>query len=322
MNARNTTKLALVKPSKEPLDMWYAWSDGLYGALKELGKEFSVKVFGYCDVDAVIKRDNIEIQLSSTSSSLGYWLRAFNPKIILGWGPSFINWSELNSFTGTKILLYAGGLPDNENAKKIFDAVVVENESDAQFFDNSYVAFGTNTEVFRPFTYLNKIYPAVYPAAFANWKRHDLWAKSAPGGSVAIGHMQEVEQECIEVCIENGHMVMPQVSQSSVPFFLNQAKGVIITAERMGGCQRLALEAMACNVPVLVTNDSKAAEFDGVWTCPPEEDEIRKAFIAMVLSFENGEFDLRKQFIEGKYDHYAYADNLRKVIYEKADIKR
>lgn len=312
MNARNKTKIALVKPSKDSLEMWQGWCDGLYGALTELGKDFNVKVFGYCDVDAVIKKDGIEIQLSSTPASLHYWLRSFNPKLVMGWGPSFTPWSELNQFTGKKVLLYAGGIPDRENAK-MFDAVVVENESDAQYFDNSHVAFGTNTETFRPFP-LNKLFPSVYPAAFALYKRHNLWAESVPGGSLAIGHMQEVEQECISVCIDKGHMVLPSVSMKTIPFFLNQARGIVITAERMGGCQRLALEAMACNVPVLVTEDSKASEFDGVWTCPPDKENIRNAFLTMVMSFENSDIDLRKDYIEGKYDHYTYADKLRNVI--------
>lgn len=317
VNGRNKTKIAIIKPIDEPLSMWYGWCDGLMGAIGEMSKEFNVKVFGYSDVPAVIKRDGWEIQVTDNPSSLKYWLRSFNPKVIMGWGTAQHHWNEMNGFLGTKILLYAGGPPADTSR---FDAVVVETPSDEQFFDNSYIAFGTNTDMFRPMP-LNKLFPAVYPAAFALWKRHDLWAKAVPGGSLAVGHMQDHEPECFGVCIDEGHAVIGTVPQNIIPQLVNQAMGVVVTAEHMGGCQRLALEAMACNVPVLVTNDSKAAQIDGVWTCPPDVDNIRNAFLTMVTTFENETTDLREKYIVGKMDHIQYGRKLIEIIDEKTDIK-
>jgi len=313
MNGRNSTKIALIKPSNEPLSNWESWCDGLYAALNELGSWYSIKVFGYSDQPSVITRGNIEIQLSNNISSLKYWLRSFNPKLVLGWGVSYDKWSEIDDFIGKKVLLYAGGRADKENAKAIFDAVVVENPSDAVLFDTEYVAFGTNTDVFKPMD-LNKMIPAFYPAAFALYKRHRLWSKVVPAGSLAVGHIQPHEAECYEVVVNNGHIALPILGMDSMPYLYNQSVATVLTPEYLGGCQRAALESMACNVPVLTTSDSKASEFEGVWSVPPFEDDLRNAYMTMVMSFEQDPVDLREKYIMGKYDHKTYAKKLNKVI--------
>lgn len=309
-------KVALIKHGKgENLDSWYSWCDGLYGALNELGKELTVTVFGYSDQNTVISRDNLEIKLFTSHNSMRYWIESYQPDYIFGWGTSFHSWEELqyNGTPNKKILLYAGGEPDDANASKIFDLVVVENESDKKHFHRSAVAFGTNTDVFKPMD-LNKIYPAFYPAAFALYKRHNLWAKSVPDGSIAVGHLQEHEKECFEVVTENGHIILPPLSMSSMPFFYNQSFATVLTAEHLGGCQRASLESMSCNIPVLVTNDSKASEFEGVWTCPPTVEDISNAYLSMVTAFEQEPIDLRKEYIVGKYDHFEYAKKLKELL--------
>ena len=315
MNGRNKTKIALVKPSNEPLANWASWCDGLYGALDILGKEFNIRVFGYSNTPAVIKKDNIEIQLADNPSSLKYWLRAFNPKLIFGWGVSYDPWKEIKDFEGKKVLLYAGGPPDKDKADKNFDAVVVENESDKEHFDTEYVAFGTNTDYFKPME-LEKYFPAIYPAAFAAYKRHDLWAKVVPPGSLAIGHIQTHEIECYETVVRGGHIALPQISMDTIPHFYNQSIATVLTPTRMGGCQRAALESMACNIPVLTTLDSKASEFDGVWGAPPIASELAQAYMVMVVGFTQNPVNLREKYIIGKYDQHTYADKLRKVVWD------
>jgi hypothetical protein len=318
INPKNKTKIALVKPAKnENLTMWYEWCDGLYGAMNVLGEKYNVKVFGYCDVPAYIEKGNISIHLSDNISSLKYWLASHGPKYVFGWGTSYDKWEELEEYNGEcpekKILLYAGGPINQPNARKKFDHVVVENASDQVFFPGSTVAFGTNTDVFKPMN-LNKLYPAFFPAAFASWKHHELFAKAMPPGSLAVGMLIDSEKHCYQNVIDGGHIISPALPMTAMPYFYNQSKGVCLTPEHMGGCQRAALEAMACNVPVLVTSDSKAAEFDGVWTCEPDPQIIREAYINMILMFEQGGFNLRDQFIIGKYDHYTYAEKLAKLL--------
>jgi glycosyltransferase involved in cell wall biosynthesis len=315
---RNKTKVALVKPAKnEDLLMWQSWCDGLYGAMQVLGETYNLKVFGYCDTPAYLERGNIGIHLSDNISSLKYWLASFGPKYVFGWGTSYDKWEEVQEYNGEKaekkILLYAGGPINQPNARKKFNQVVVENESDREFFPDSVVAFGTNTDVFKPMK-LNKLYPALYPAAFASWKHHELFAQAMPVGSLAVGMLIESEKQCYQNVIDSGHLILPALPMTVMPYLYNQSQGVCLTPEHMGGCQRAALEAMACGIPVLCTNNSKAAEFDGVWTCDPDPESIRQAYINMILMFQNGEYNLREQFILGKLDHFEYAKKLAKLL--------
>jgi len=312
----NGTIIGLVKPANEPVEMWNSWCDGLYGAMDLLGKEKNlvIYVFGYSDKPTTIERPNMTIFLRHDIKQLKYALSIHKPTIIFGWGTSFHDWAEIEDSTAKKILLFAGGPYDYENASRKFDHIVVENAWDQNKFPNSTVAFGTNTEVFKPIEGYNKTIPSLYPASFAKWKRHSLWAESMPTGSLAVGQYQDHEKECYEVCREFGHTTIPQVPMTLLPHFYNQSLGVCVTSEWFGGCQRAVLESMACNVPVLSTNDNKCGEFDGVWTVDPSAEELRQAFTQMVTTFVTSKFDLRSEFIVGKYDHYTYAKKLKEFI--------
>lgn len=311
------TVIALVKPAVEPIESWQTWCDGLYGALKILAQESSFKVYvmGLSDTPTTLERDGITFFLRRDSKGLKYAIDIHNPKYIFGWGTSFYNWPELESTSARKILLYAGGQYDFENASRVFDHIVVENPSDQIHFPGSTIAFGTNTEIFRPIDmYYAKNFPCIFPSAFARWKRQELWAKVAPIGSLAIGQFQEHEKDCYEVCVENGHIVIPQVPMNILPYFYNQSVGTLLTAEHMGGCQRASLESMACNVPVLTTSDSKASEFNGVWSASPIENELREAYTTMCVTFSQNPVNLREEFIVGKLDHITYATKLKELL--------
>lgn len=312
----NGTNIGLIKPANEPIEMWLSWCDGLYGAMDLLGQEhnLNIYVFGYSDKPTTLERPHMTIFLRNDIKQLKYALSIHKPAVAFCWGTSFHNWAEIEDLDVTKILLFAGGPYDYENASKIFDHVVVENTWDQNKFPNSTVAFGTNTDVFKPLEGYNKSIPCFYPAAFAKWKRHGLWAEAMPTGSTAIGQYQEHEKECFEVCREFGHLTLPQVPMGLLPHFYNQSLGVCLTSEWFGGCQRAALEAMACNVPVLSTNDNKCGEFNGVWTCNPTVDDLRAAYTQMVTTFTLSQYDLRQEFIVGKYDHHEYAKKLKEFI--------
>jgi hypothetical protein len=129
-----------------------------------------------------------------------------------------------------------------------------------------------------------------------------------------VGQFQEHEKECYETVIDKGHLVLPATPMTLMPYLYNQSLGVCLTADRMGGCQRASLEALACNVPVLVTNDSKASEFEGVWTCPANSIDIKNAYATMLASYEIEKPNLREKFIMGKYDHKTYFEKLFQLV--------
>lgn len=313
MNPRNKTKIALINPARQTLAKWNYWCDGVYGAFQKLAEKYNVRVFGYAEHPATLKKENLYIQVTHNISSLTYWLDNFNPEYIFGWGPATHGWNELKSQKAKKILMYAGGDYDPA-AEQIFDRIIVESKSDTTHFKDSLIAFGTNTKVFRKIEGLQKMFPSLYPATFLSYKRHELWAQSMLPGSLAVGDIHEQHPQYHNICSINGHVVIPSVPMVHMPYLYSQSQGVCLTPENMGGGLKSALESLSCNVPVLVTEDSQAVDINGVWACPPDKDNIREAYLQMVLSFENSNVDLREEYITGKFDESTYASQLELAL--------
>lgn len=312
-NPKNKSKIAVIREGKYTLEEWNSWCDGLYKALELAADVANIRVYGYCDMPATIVKNNLTLVLSDNVSSLRYWVNSFGCRKIIAIGRPNHDWHEVISFKQPKYLIAVDGSPDKKNVTSLFEKIVVKLSKDKKQYTNSVVAFGTNTDRFRELE-LNRLYPSLYIGEFLPEKRHNLWAKAMPAGSLAVGRMDPKYPECFEVCLENGHLVLPQVPNTLIPYLLNQSQGVCLTADANGGGFQIALEALSCNVPVLATKDSEAAYLDGVWTCAPEVNEIREAYLSMILSFQNSNTDLFDKYVKDKYDEYAYAQAILELI--------
>lgn len=123
-------------------------------------------------------------------------------------------------------------------------------------------AFGVNTDIFKPIKQ-PKVWDAIYPATFALWKRHSIFSGAVGDKGLAVGLMYDThEQECWEYCQKYGTAIVPHVSHRAVSYLMNMSHTCVIMAEAIGGSQRTVLEAMACNIPVIVAEDSdKTTEY-------------------------------------------------------------
>jgi hypothetical protein len=273
MNQRNKTKLAVVIPSKKPLDRWYLMNNGLFGALRVLSNKFNIKVFGYSDVPAYIERARFSIQLFDNPSSLRYWLKGFGVKYIIGYGKADDSWTDL---TDPQYL---------QLDKELF--VLGLNTGGLGAFSNHVEFYATDTDYFKPLK-ANKLYPAIFTLPLDNLEQ-------LPPGSVALVHDGE---EFVDV-INSMHLVN---TAPKTPLIFNQAQGVVTNHIET------ALEAMACNTPVLTTD----IDVEGCWKCP--KDEISQAYFQMVMSFNNGEIDLRRKYVEHKADHINLAERIKACL--------
>jgi hypothetical protein len=147
--------------------------------------------------------------------------------------------------------------------------------------------YATDTDYFKPIQ-ANRVYPALFTMPIAN-------PKQLPPGSLALISGSNDFQEVFE----SGHIVS---TTTRTPLVYSQAQGVITNDIEV------ALEALSCNTPVLTT----LLDLDGLWKCP--DDEIGQAYLQMVISFNNSELDLRKDFIESKADHIKLAERIRKCL--------
>lgn len=285
------------------VDNWslVTWEDGLNQALKILAEKYSatVRIIPGTDIDEIYKT-----------------IREFSPDVILGWGsldrPSF---SAINTFGVPAALCFAGGTtqhPHTENFQMFF----VENSSfEGEFRQQGLPvkkAFGVNDTLFAPMT-LQKRFDAFYPAAFAKWKRHDLFAEATKQNGVVCGRYLPHEKECLEVCVNQGNIILGEQPYRTLPFIYNQSISAVVTAGPRAGSQRVVLESLACNVPPIVMADHEEnkefiqeAEFGLIVV--PNVDAIQNAIEVARLSLQKK--NLGRQFIKAKYSAEKYADSL------------
>ena len=287
------------------------WQDGLAAALKELeNRGHTLDVLASGKTDNVIKRKDFDIVVAT---DIPQRVRDFAPDVVLCWGDmTRPNAKPLKELGIPMAICFAGGEPITYNTYD-FDHVFVESQVYKDVFEKADVdvsiAFGTNTDLFQPVEQV-KIFDTIFPATFAAWKRHDLYAHATSGlRSLACGYMYtDHEQECWQECLKFGVTIMPHVSAEALQYLYAASRVCVITSLSSGGSQRTVLEAMAMNLPLIVTDSDK---FDyanrEVFRCNPDVQEIR-SYINAILDGDH-EVNTRDYILEN-WSHIQYADAL------------
>lgn len=297
------------------IEQTVTWDDGLAAALKELrNRGHEVEVFMPDKENYVIKHPDFNIQVCE---NLPVVIHAWGPDVILHWGdmtrPNALPLKELNI---PMAICFAGGDVDSYNTP-YFDHIFVESVVYKQrLADAGYeasIAFGTNTDLFQPRTQ-NKVFDTIFPATFALWKRHNLYAQATEGlVSLAVGYMYtDHEQECWQECLDKGITILPHASAQVLQGLMAASTVCVIPSRSDGGSQRTVLEAMAMNIPVIVA-DSDKFDFAGdlIYRAEPTAESIR-GYIAALM---DGEREAgTRDFILNNWSHIQYADALEKGL--------
>lgn len=290
------------------------WQDGLAAALHELenrGHSVMRYVCGKHDGDFT---ENIANPLGNiyVSEDLSTVVNASKPDVILHWADmTRPNATPLKELGIPMALCFAGGNPEGENAP-LFDHIFVESQVYYdQLKNNGYdvsIAFGTNTDLFQPVDKQPTIYDVIMPGTFALWKRHRLFASAVQDlTALACGYMYEShEQECWQDCLKNGVHVLPHVSAEVLRYLYAASKICVVTSESAGGSQRTVLEAMAMNIPVIVT-DSDKFDQEHLYRSDPDAKSLR----GMIDALLDGEHETdTRDYILKNWSHIQYADAL------------
>lgn len=183
--------------------------------------------------------------------------------INFAWGGSLSNsFKSLIKSKGKKVWFYAGG-PFDVPEIHIPDLVFCEDKWSQKEFRkrgvNAKIAFGINTKTYYKIPNIKKEWEYIYPAAFAGWKRHDLFIEKVTdeaARSLCVGEMQEHEKHIYEKCMKYNITVMPKVPPYVVNWLYNQSEKVYLPADIMGGCQRAVWEAKHIGLQVEVAEDN------------------------------------------------------------------
>lgn len=302
-------RIAFVWDWQPNFEQSITWKDGLAAALKELENRGHT-VERYTDTLTPIPHEYGTI----------YRLKDFdsNVDVILHWGdmtrPHAIEHAKLGI---PMAICFAGGEALGENVE-LFDHIFVESEIYRKTFEeagySTSIAFGTNTELFKPIPRQKKVVDVIFPATYAKWKRHELLAAATKDYSVVTaGYMYPGtwESDCYEVMQDSGALTLPHVSADVLHHLYAASKVCVVPSMSSGGSQRTVLEAMAMNVPLVVTDSDKFDYCKG-WAskCQPNVEDLREA-IGVALKGGNPN---SRDYVLGLWSEYTYADALEKGL--------
>ncbi len=304
-------KIAFVWDWPPTFEQTITWKDGLAAAIRELSNRgHDVRV--YADTDKHIEHEYFMIRPISS-----YLYDNSPTDVVLMWGdmtrPNAMRFARLGV---PMAICFAGGEALSYNTE-LFDHIFVESEVyRKKFADAGYsvsMAFGTNTELFKPESRQQPIFDVLFPATYARWKRHELLASATKDLKVCTaGYMypDTRESDCYEVMQDSGALVLPHVSAEALRALYAASKCVVIPSMSSGGSQRTVLEAMAMNVPVVVTDSDK---YDQLYLFRVEPNAIAIREMIDQLNGDNWPVNSREYILE-KWSHITYADALEKEL--------
>ena len=314
-------KLAVINDWEDKKSAVFWNKDGFLKMLDVLRTRdgWEIVFFKKSDRSFTWKHDYVDLHFSTDPVKA---LLDWNPDAVLGF--SDLSRPYLKELQGKKpiALCYTGGtFTDYKNVPNI---IFVESRWYMKWFSDMGIkavqAFGTNTEIFKPYKQ-PKFFKAFFPATFAAWKRHELFAEAMGKDGLVCGWWQPHEPQCVQVCFDHGVGVLHHQLPESIVHLYNMAHACVITSSEIGGSQRAVLESMACGIPPVVMTDSdkcreyvEEAGFGEI--TEPNAFSIRAAVERMIQNPPDPQKGI--DYINKKYtqNHYAniIKENVLKII--------
>lgn len=279
------------------------WFDGLWAAMKILEETYDVEY-----------KDPSEDEIRPDAVIL-FWEAACSVK-----HPEYSIWfNKIRFAPNKKILLFAGGPIESEWFEG-FDHVCVEsaiNASELEMLNIPHsTAFGINSDIWKPMEEEKKWITNTIGTC-ASWKRQWLAGEAFKEHALIVGRGQESDPYPFDRCREMGTTVLDEMKPVELVKLVNQTNVCLQLADYWGGGQRVTLESMACGIPVVCMSDSpknrEYVEESGFGiVAEPNIESIRHAVYSLIdapISSKIG-----RDYIESKWTHKHYADNLIKAI--------
>ena len=290
--------------------------DGFLKALQVLRDDHGWEVKFFKKHDGTFEFQHECVTLSF-SPNVAESIKAWKPDALLHFGDfSRPILDELKDSGIPMAMCLTGGLHDQ--FIDVPDIVLTESSSYVDWLKGRGVnvvrAFGTNTELFHPMKQ-PKIFDVFFPATFAGWKRHDVFAQATKGlKSLAAGYWQPHEATCWQVCQDNDIALLHHQPAESVNLLYNMSKTVLVTSDSVGGSQRTVLEAMACNIPIIVSSNSEKnseylLEANAGMVVERDSNKLRAAVEEMMDKEVN-----TRDFIMENYSEWVYASQIKEAV--------
>lgn len=281
----NNTKIAVVITDKKQAKEYYDLKDGLLESLNLLKKNIEIEVFAFTEQMNTLVTDKYDISFRNTLKALDFAInKRFEPDVVIAVGDPNFNYEKIFTDKYKKKILIHKGVNHNKKVESYFDHIIVETPKEEAEYKNSISQAVVNTKLFRPKD-SEKYFTVCYPQNISDEKK-EFFEKVRVYGSIS---------QYIDSTVK-----LPLNSSVILSTIMNQSK-VVSLIENENSIE-FALSALACNTPVIVTNDIKASYLPAVLTSNVTTPEfINKTYDALNLRYNYFEEYIKPNFTPERY---------------------
>lgn len=281
----NNTKIAVVITDKRPAKEYYELKDGLLESLNLFKKNIDIEVFALTEQMNTMVTPRYLINFRNTLKALDFAInKRFEPDIVIAVGDPNFNYEKIFTDKYKKKILIHKGVNHLKKIENYFDYIIVETPQEEKEYKNSVSASVVNTKLFRPKDG-DKYFTVCYPQNISDEKK-EFFEQVRVYGSIS---------QYIDSTVK-----LPLNSSTILSTIMNQSK-VVSLLENENSIE-YALSALACNTPVIVTNDIKATNLPAVLSSNVTTPEfINKTYDALNLRYNYFEEYIKPNFTPERY---------------------
>ena len=261
----NNTKVAVVWTDKKKAENYFVpnWAVKM---VKHFPKNFEFAFFALTDTNSAVYREkeNYTVWLKPDIKTLHYGVNMFfEPDILIIIGTSNFNFESLFGNQKKRIYIHKG-ITHKDKDKDLFDAVIVETIEDSSHYKKSIIQAVVDEENFSDLK-IHKFFSVCYPQEISE-DNFEFFNNVRLYGSISNSLSTTVK--------------LPLYRSDILNLIINQSKVLTLLEEE--DSFELALSSLACNVPVVALNKTKASRIPAVMSASFDAQEFVKQTIKAV----------------------------------------
>lgn len=261
----NNTKVAVVWTDKKKAENYFVpnWAVKM---VKHFPKNYEFSFFALTDTNSAVYREkeNYTIWLKPDLKTLHYGVNMFfEPDILIIIGTSNFNFEGLFGNQKKRIYIHKG-ITHKDKDKDLFDAVIVETIEDSSHYKKSIIQAVVDEENFSDLK-IHKFFSVCYPQEISE-ENFEFFNNVRLYGSISNSLSTTVK--------------LPLYRSDILNLIINQSKVLTLLEEE--DSFELALSSLACNVPVVALNKTKASRIPAVMSASFDAQEFVKQTIKAV----------------------------------------
>ena len=290
-------KLAFIITTQKPTEHYLQLHNGVFESIKYLTKNFETRVYCLTEQMNVLQRPTYDLYFRNTFPALKFALNeSFEPTHVFFISEGDFDFDLIPLNKGVPKFLIHKGRKHLEKYHDYFETVIVETEDEVKHYKKAMTQNVVNTNIYYP-QITEKYFTFCFPQELQPSK-FEFFNKVRVYGSIS----QNL----------NSTVKLPLNNSQILSVIFNQSKAVALIDDTEDALE-LALSALACNVPVITTNDSKATTLPAVVKADTQhQDFINKMYQTMQVHEQNINF--RDEYVMHNFTPQRYAKILMDLI--------